>query len=226
MVLLAAENDSPDGERALGKLCGTYWYPLYAYIRRRGHGHDEAQDLTQSFFAHLLEKNSLFHADPARGRFRTFLLSSIENFLSNAWDRSMAQKRGGGWKPVSLEEQDAQGRYRNEPMETMTPERIFEKRWATTLLEQVLKKMRDEFLVTGRAELFEALKPHLWSEEPAASYSRLAAQLNMTTVAIKVTVHRLRNRYRDLLRQEISHTVASPEEVNDEIRHLISTMSR
>jgi DNA-directed RNA polymerase specialized sigma24 family protein len=226
MVLLAAGNDSPDGARALAKLCETYWYPLYAYVRRRDYGHAEAQDLTQGFFAYLFEKNSLFHADPARGRFRTFLLSSIENFLSNEWDRSMAQKRGGGQQRISWDEQDAQGRYLNEPVESMTPERIFEKRWATSLLEQVLKKMRAEFLVSGRAELFEALKLHLWSDEPAASYGHLATQLNMTIVAIKVTVHRLRQRYGDLLREEISHTVASPGEVNDEIRHLITIMSR
>jgi DNA-directed RNA polymerase specialized sigma24 family protein len=226
MVLLAGANDAGGGERALAKLCEIYWYPLYTYVRRRGYGHEESQDLTQGFFAQFLKKNSLLQANPARGRFRTFLLSSIENFLTNEWDRSMAQKRGRGQKPISWDEQDAEGRYLNEPVESMTPERIFEKRWAATLLELVLKRMRAEFLLSGRAELFEALKAHLWSEEPAMSYTHLAAQLNMTTVAIKVTVHRLRNRYRDLLRQEISHTVASPEEVNDEIRHLIQTMSR
>jgi RNA polymerase sigma factor (sigma-70 family) len=225
VVLLAAGNGSADAERALARLCETYWYPLYVYIRRRGHACEDAQDLTQGFFARLLDKNSLDHADPERGRFRSFLLSSVENFLNNEWDRSMAQKRGGGCKTISWDEQDAEGRYLNEPVENMTPQRIFEKRWAGTLLELVLKKMRTEFLVSGRPELFEALKTHLWSDEVAISYAELAVRLNMTIVAIKVTVHRLRHRYRELLREEISHTVASAEEVNDEIRHLISIMS-
>jgi RNA polymerase sigma factor (sigma-70 family) len=225
VVLLAAENGSTEGHNALAKLCETYWYPLYAYMRRRGHSCEDAQDLAQNFFARLLEKNSLRHANPDRGRFRTFLLSSASNFLNNEWDRAKAQKRGGGQKTISWDERDSEGRYLNEPIEKMTPERIFEKRWTTTLLELVLKKTKDEFLTNGRVELFEALKVHIWGDEPAASYVQLAVQLNMTVVAIKVTVHRLRKRFRELLRQEIARTVSDQEQVEDEIRHLISVMS-
>jgi RNA polymerase sigma factor (sigma-70 family) len=221
----AGQIDSPKASEALTQLCRTYWYPIYAYVRRRGHSPEDAQDLTQAYFSRLLEKNSLARADPNRGRFRTFLLSSMDNFLNNEWDRSNAQKRGGGLKAVSWEEADAEGRYRNEPVEAMTPERIFEKRWAATLLESVLQRMRNEFTANGRVELFEALKAHLWGEEVAPSYAELATRLNMTTVAIKVTVHRLRHRYRELLREEIGHTLATPAEVDDEIRHLISVMS-
>ena len=194
-------------------------------MRRRGHSPEDAQDLTQSFFASLLEKKYLERADRERGRFRTSLLSSLANFLHNDWDRASAQKRGGGQRMISWDEQEAEGRYLNEPAEELTPERVFEKRWAATLLELVLKKMRSEFLVSGKAELFEAIKPHLWSEGPATSYSQLAVQLNMTVVAVKVTVHRLRHRYRDLLREEIAHAVETPSEVDDEIRHLIKAMS-
>jgi RNA polymerase sigma-70 factor (ECF subfamily) len=225
VVLAAGDRDSGSAEAALAALCQAYWYPLYAYVRRRGYSAEDAQDLTQSFFAALLQKNYLDRANRERGRFRTFLLSSLENFLANEWDRSMAQKRGGGQRAVSWDEQNAEGRYLNELVDEMTPERIFEKRWAMTLLELVLKRMREEFLVSGKAELFEAIKPHLWSGEPAASYAQLAAQLNLTVVAVKVTVHRLRHRYCDLLRAEIAHTVASPAEVDDEIRHLIKVMS-
>ncbi len=225
VVLSAVDQSSTGSQAALATLCQTYWYPLYAYVRRRGYSPEDAQDLTQSYFASLLEKKYLDRADRERGRFRTFLLSSLENFLNNAWDRASAQKRGGGQRNISWDERDAEGRYLNEPVDKMTPERIFEKRWAATLLESVLKKMREEFLVSGKAELFEAIKPHLWSEGPETSYSQLAVQLNMTVVAVKVTVHRLRHRYRDLLRAEIAHTVATPGEVDDEIRHLIKVMS-
>jgi RNA polymerase sigma factor (sigma-70 family) len=225
VVLSAIADASSDSEAALARLCQTYWYPLYAYVRRRGYSPEDAQDLTQSYFSSLLEKKYLERADRERGRFRTFLLSSIENFLNNEWDRASAQKRGGGQRMVSWDELDAEGRYLNEPADEVTPERIFEKRWAATLLELVLKKMREEFIVSGKAELFEAIKLHLWSEGAATSYSQLAVQLNMTVVAVKVTVHRLRHRYRDLLRAEIAHTVAKPGEVDDEIRHLIQVMS-
>ena len=225
VVLFATQDSTSEPAAALARLCQSYWYPLYAYVRRRGYSHEDAEDLTQGFFAAILAKDYLGRADPNRGRFRTFLLSSIENFISNEWDRASAKKRGGGQEIISWEEQDAEGRYRNEPVENLTPERIFEKRWASTLLGMVLQKLREEFTIGGRVELFEALKPHLWSEEPALSYAELAARLNMTVVAVKVTVHRLRHRYRDLLREEIAHTVADSTEVDDEIRHLIRIMS-
>jgi RNA polymerase sigma-70 factor (ECF subfamily) len=225
VVAAVRQQEPPLAAEALEKLCQTYWYPLYAYVRRRGYSPEDAQDLTQSFFANLLAKDALGRADRNRGRFRTFLLAALENFLANAWDRSLAQKRGGGRTIVSWDEVDAEGRYLIEPVDEVTPERIFEKRWAATLLELVLQRMREEFLVSGKAELFDALKPHLWSEGPVTNYAQLAAQLNVTIVTIKVTVHRLRHRCRDLLRAEIAHTVASPGEVDDEIRHLIQVMS-
>jgi len=214
-----------DPAAALARLCQSYWYPLYAYVRRRGYSHEDADDLTQGFFAAILAKNYLERADRNRGRFRTFLLSSIENFICNEWDRASAKKRGGGQQIISWGEQDAEGRYRNEPVENFTPERIFEKRWGSTLLGMVLEKLREEFTIGGRVELFEAVKPHIWGEEPAVSYAELAVQLDMTVVAVKVTVHRLRHRYRDLLREEIAQTVADSSEVDDEIRHLIQVMS-
>ena len=225
VVLSAVDQASPGSEAALARLCQSYWYPLYAYVRRRGYSPEDAQDLTQSYFASLLKRKYLDRADRERGRFRTFLLSSLENFLNNEWDRASAQKRGGGQRNISWDDQDAEGRYLNEPVDELTPERIFEKRWAATLLELVLKQMREEFIVSGKVELFEAIKPHLWSEGPATSYAQLAVQLEMTVVAVKVTVHRLRHRYRDLLRAEIAHSVTTPGEVDDEIRHLIKVMS-
>ena len=225
VVLSAIDHASPDSEAALVKLCQTYWYPLYAYVRRRGHSPEDAQDLTQSFFASVLEKKYLDRADRERGRFRTFLLSSLENFLNNEWDRSRAQKRGGGQQTISWDELDAEGRYLNEPVDELTPERIFEKRWAATLLEEVLRKLRTEFVAGGKAEFFDLVKPHVWGDDQATPYAQLAAQLNMTVVGIKVTVHRLRQRYRDLLRAEIAHTVENASEVEDEIRYLINVMS-
>jgi len=225
VVLRATNSNAKDSAAALQQLCSTYWYPLYAYVRRRGYSHEDAEDLTQGFFSVILAKNYLERADQNRGRFRTFLLRSIENFVCNEWDRASAKKRGGGQEIISWEEQDAEGRYLNEPVESLTPERIFEKLWASTLLGMVLRKLREEFTIGGHVELFEALKPHLWSDEPGLRYADLAARLGMTVVAVKVTVHRLRHRYRNLLREEIAHTVANSDEIDDEIRHLISVMS-
>jgi DNA-directed RNA polymerase specialized sigma24 family protein len=175
VVLSAAQGGSNDSAHdALGQLCQTYWYPLYAYVRRRGYSPEDSEDLTQGFFATILEKNYLERADRERGRFRTFLLCSIENYLNNERDRAMARKRGGGQQLVSWDEQDAEGRYLNEAVDNVTPQRIFEKRWASTLLGLVLQKLREEFIVSGRAELFESLKAHLWGEEPATRYAELA----------------------------------------------------
>lgn len=225
-VVLAASHDSTAGAReALDKLCRTYWYPLYAYVRRRGHSPVDAQDLVQGFFAALLEGNYLARADRERGRFRTFLLTATNNFLHNEHDRATALKRGGGREIVSWEEHIVEGRYALEPAAALSPEQIYERRWAATLLEQVLARLRQESSLAGRGELFDQLKPHLWREDDATPYAQLATSFSMTVAALKVTVHRLRQRYRDLLRDEIAQTVAEPAEIEGEIQYLIRVMS-
>jgi RNA polymerase sigma-70 factor (ECF subfamily) len=225
VVLAAIGQPSAQSELALAQLCQKYWYPLYAYVRRRGHAPEDARDLTQDFFATLLEKNYLARADRQRGRFRTFLLTAINNFLHHQHERASTLKRGGGRHFVSWEQVASEDGYALEPANTLSPERIFEKRWAVTLLEQVLARLRQEFALGGRVELFDQLKSHLWAEDDATPYAQLAARFNMTVVAIKVTVHRLRQRYGDLLREEIGQTVADPADVDDEIRHLLRVMS-
>lgn len=225
VVLAAGRQDSLQATAALETLCRAYWYPLYAYVRRRGHKPQDAQDLTQGFFAALLAGNYLAQADRDRGRFRTFLLSSINNFLHNEHDRATALKRGGGREIVSWEQQTAEDRYALEPAGGLTPEQVFEKRWAATLLEQVLARLRAGFEGAERLALFDQLKPHLWGEDEATPYAELAMRFSLSVPAIKVTVHRLRRRYRDLLRDEIAQTVADPAEVANEIRHLLRVMS-
>jgi RNA polymerase sigma factor (sigma-70 family) len=225
VVLAAGRTDSPQAAEALEKLCRAYWYPLYAYVRRRGRSPEDARDLTQDFFATLLEKNYLARADRERGNFRTFLLTAINNFLHNEHERANTLKRGGGHQFVSWDETTAEDRYALEPANILSPEKIFEKRWVATLLEQVLTRLQQEFALAGRVKLFDQLKSHLWAEDDATPYAQLATRFNMTVVAIKVTVHRLRERYGDLLREEIGQTVADPAEVDDEIRHLLHVVS-
>lgn len=225
VILAAGQGDSPSKLEALSTLCETYWYPLYAYVRRRGYAPAEAKDLTQSFFANLIEKGSFARAERQRGRFRTFLLHSIEHFLLNERDRALAQKRGGGRIIVSWDQQVAEERYGREPLDGLTPSKMFEKRWAATLIERVLDQLRQEFLLSGKLELFGQLEPHLWGDNDSVPYADLATQFNLTVVAVKSTVHRLRHRCRELLRREIAQTVATCAEVDDEIRHLIQVMS-
>lgn len=207
---------------ALSLLCRTYWYPLYAYVRARGHGADEAQDLTQSFFARLLEKNTLRAADPERGRFRSFLLASLKHFLANEWDRQSAQKRGGGRPVASLDVayDDAERRYAREPADTLTPERLFERGWAVTLLDTVLEDLRSRYAAEGKGELFARLKPYLAGDATAPPYAQTAADAGMSEGAVQVVVHRMRKRYRELLREHIEQTVESPEQAEEEIRDL------
>jgi RNA polymerase sigma-70 factor (ECF subfamily) len=224
-VVLAARGNTLQAAEALEKLCRAYWYPLYAYVRRRGYSPHDAQDLTQGFFAALLAGNHLAQADRARGRFRTFLLTGINNFLHNEHDRVTRLKRGGGLEIVSWEEHIAEGRYAREPAGGLSPEQIFEKRWAATLLERVLAGLREEFDHADCGGLFDQLKPHLWRESEAAPYAELAARFDRTVAVIKVTMHRLRHRYRELLRDEIAQTVADPAEVEGEIRYLMRVMS-
>jgi RNA polymerase sigma factor (sigma-70 family) len=226
-VLLAAGGrvSEPQAAAALEQLCRAYWYPLYACVRRRGYKPQDAQDLTQGFFAALLTGNYIARANRERGRFRTFLLTSFDNFLHNEHDRATALKRGGGRELVSWEQHTAEGRYAQEPAGGLSPEEIYEKRWAATLLEGVLARLREESKRAQRLELFDQLKAHLWGEEEAAPYAQLATRFNLTVPAIKVTVHRLRRRYRDVLREEIAQTVADAADVDGEIQYLIRVMS-
>ena len=225
-IVLAAGRENSDSQvQALEKLCAAYWYPLYAYARRRGYPAEDAKDLTQAFFASFLEKGYLARADRDRGRFRTFLLRSIENFLHTSRERSNAQKRGGGKEIFSLDAADAEGRYLAEPVTEVTPARLFEKRWAATVIERVLHQLEGEFLINGKAELFSQLEPHLWGDANSVPYAQLAAQLKLTVVAIKSTVYRIRTRCRELLRQEIAQTVVTSEEIDQEIQHLLEVMS-
>ncbi|EEF58026.1 RNA polymerase sigma factor [Pedosphaera parvula] len=225
VVLTAGRNDLPQAQDALEKLCQTYWYPLYVYVRRRGYAQVDAEDLTQKFFEWLLERNWLGQADQQRGRFRSFLLTSLSRFLANEWDKARAQKRGRG-RVVSLNFEDAENGCAREPVDNVSPEQSFEWRWALTLLDQVLNRLCAEYAAQGKAELFAELKPCLLGERAAQPYAMLASKLGMTEGSVKVVVHRLRQRYRQLLRDEIANTVATPEEVEEELRHLFTVLAR
>jgi RNA polymerase sigma factor (sigma-70 family) len=225
IVLSAKDQDSPRSVDALEILCRTYWHPLYAYVRRRGYSPADAEDLTQEFFAWLLERNWLGRADQQRGRFRSFLLTSISNFLANEWDKARTQKRGGG-QVVSLQHDESETGCVHEPSDNFTPEQSFEWRWALTLLDQVMNRLSAEFAQDDKAELFETLKPCLLGERTSQPYAILASKLAMTEGSVKVAVHRLRQRYRQLLRDEIANTVETPEEVEEELRYLFAVLAR
>jgi DNA-directed RNA polymerase specialized sigma24 family protein len=225
--LIAAARDqiAPQAQQALSHLCESYWYPLYAYIRRRGHSADEAQDLTQEFFARLLAREFLEAADPAKGRFRAFLLACCKHFLANQRDHDHAQKRGGGITPVSLSPDEAEQRYRLEPSHDLTPEKLFERRWAVTLLDCVLARLREEFTARGKEAQFDHLRVYLVGERNGPPQADAAEALEMTAGSIKVAVHRMRQRYRELLREEIARTVETPEQIDEEIRQLFAALS-
>jgi RNA polymerase sigma-70 factor (ECF subfamily) len=225
VVLAAGDETSALAEQALTRLCRTYWFPIYAFIRKRGHSPEQAQDLTQGFFAGFLEKGYVAKAAPDRGRFRCFLMTSVENFLRNENDRARAQKRGGGRDLISLDEQDAEQRYLCVPATETDPAKTFEQRWAATLLNTVLARLQEEYEATGRRELFEALQAHLWGDSDSVPYPQLAEQFGLSLANVKMTAHRLRLRYRELLREEIAHTVALPSQIDDEIRHLMKVVS-
>lgn len=224
-VLAAGHAPTTVSREALASLCEVYWYPLYAYVRRWGYDADEAQDLTQEFFSRLLEKHFLGDADPTRGRFRSFLLASLKHFLSNERDRASAVKRGGRVTIVALEVETAEGLYRLEPPDADTPDKIFERRWALTLLERTLALLRQEFEASGKAEMFNRLEGYLTGEQETVPYAQLATDLQTSEGAIKVAVHRLRRRFGNLLRQEIAETVSDPQEVDGEIRELFRILT-
>jgi len=225
VVLAAGQQDSPQASEALETLCRAYWYPLYLYVRRRGYGPEDAQDLTQDFFARFLEKGSFNLADPSRGRFRTFLLKSLQHFLADDWKRAHRAKRGGGTVELPLDGVVAEARYAAELTDTRSPERAYEQRWALTLLEQVLGRLREDYARVGKARLFEALQDFLWGPDGSVSYAALAQDLATTEGALRVAVHRLREHYRDRLRAEVAQTVTNPGEVDAELRYLIGVIS-
>ena len=219
---MAAGRDSTQSQAALARLCEAYWYPVYAYVRHRGYGRQDAEDLTQQFFAYLLETHLVEAARPDRGRFRSFLLASVRNFVANEWDRAHAGKRGGGLMPWPLDFVAANSRYAQELSDRLTPEKLFERGWALALLQRVLLRLRNEFEAAGRARRFELMKSFLDCEPSGSSYTQLAGALDVTEGAARVAVYRLRSRYRELLYEEIAEIVASPDDVEDEIRHLLA----
>lgn len=211
---------------ALEELCGTYWFPLYAYVRRQGYSREDAEDLTQSFFARFLQKNYLEKLSAEHGRFRAFLIASLKHFLANEWDRSNRLKRGGGIANLSLDWQDADARYHIDPADDLSPDKIFDRAWAVTLLERVISRLRDENAVEGKVVAFDRLKPFLTVGKNEIPYAKAAVELCMTEGAIRVAVHRLRRRYRELLRDEIGQTLSDPAQVDEEIRTLFSAFAR
>jgi RNA polymerase sigma-70 factor (ECF subfamily) len=220
VVLASAQGDSPQSAAALEELCRAYWYPLYAFVRRQGHSPPDAEDLLQAFFARFLEKRCLNDVDRSKGRFRSFLLAALKHFLANEWDKARAVKRGGQAQFVSLDDGDAETRYWEEPAEAMTPEKLYEQRWVCVLLERVMQRLEHDSDDAGKGQFFEALKPFLIGESHSVGYAELAAQFDVSEAALKMKIQRLRHRYQRLLREEIAHTVATPEEVEDEIRYL------
>jgi RNA polymerase sigma-70 factor (ECF subfamily) len=225
LVVAAAGGDVASARAALARLCETYWYPLYAFVRRKGHAPHEAEDLTQAFFAQLLEHNWLARADQSKGRFRSFLLTALNRFLANEWDRATSQRRGGHLRRVPFDVGNAESRFSLEPADTDTPEQEFERQWALAVLEHVLARLREEYVERGQAAMFDALKPSLVGSREAQPYARLASEMGTTEANVKVAVYRLRQRCRERLLEEISHTVASHDEVEAEVRHLFSVLA-
>ncbi len=224
VVVAAGADPGSEGRVALESLCSAYWYPLYAFARRRGEGVETAQDLVQGFFATLLEKDYLAQADRDRGRFRTFLITAYCNYASKERDRASAQKRGGGRLPISLDVAAGEARYAAEPADDRTPERVFERRWALTVLDRVLDALRTEFTTSGRGALFDALLPFVADASAQRPYREIGGEIGMTEGAVKVSVHRLRKRYRHLLRSAVAETVGDDADVDDELRHLIDSL--
>ena len=223
-MLSAGQQASAQAQDALAQLCQTYWYPLYVFIRRQGHTPEDAEDLVQGFFAKMIEKNFVSSADREKGRFRSFLLLALKRYVANEWERASRQKRGGANEIISLDTKNTEIRYQAESVDDQSPEKAFDRQWALTLLERVLHRLCAEFASSEKLALFEELKVFL-SQEKGAAYAEIASRFGMTESAVKVRVHRLRRRYRELLRLEIAHTVSSPEAVDDEIRELFAALN-
>ena len=225
VVLMAAHGAAPGAEAAMERLCRTYWYPLYSYVRRRGYSAEDGQDLTQEFFARLIEKNDIGHVGPAKGKFRSFLLSALNHFLANEYDRARAQKRGDGQVPISLDAAAAEGMFGLEPVCDLTPEKIFEQRWAATLLDRAFARLREEYTHAQKQPLFDELNSFLAENAASGDYQPVATRLNMAPGTVAVAVHRLRQQYRNCVRLEVAHTVASPADLEDEMRHLFAVLA-
>ncbi len=223
-VVLTAQGRTPAAQEALNQLCRSYWRPLYAFVRREGHGPEEAKDLTQEFFARFLQRGDFDAVRREKGRLRSYLLVSLKHFLANERNRATAVKRGRGQPPISLDEIYADHRFDLEPIESLTAEQIYERRWAMAVLDQVLARLEKEYRTDGRGQLFDQLKALLADEPDHPSQAQVAKELKMTENAIKQAFHRLRVRYRELLREQIAHTVATPDEMEDELRHLIAVL--
>ena len=226
VVLAAGHSSAPGATEALEKLCHAYWYPLYAYLRRSGRDTHDAQDLTQAFFARLIEKKDFALADRDKGKFRFYLLGALKHFLADQHDKATALKRGGGQTFVSFDAHTAEQRYHLEPVDEATPDKLFERRWALTLLDQALARLRQECAAAGKAQLYEELETFLTGAPNEASYAEIAARPGTTESAVKSALHRLRQRHRELIREEVAATVSTAAEVEEEIRHLIAVLAR
>lgn len=224
LVLAAADSGDPGADDALASLCEIYWPPVYSYVRHRGESEEDAQDLTQEFFLRVMEKSYLRAANPERGRFRSFLLAAVKNFMSNEWDRRTAKKRGGGRLVIPLEVESEENAYRIEPRYDRTPEAVYEKRWALTVLERVLGLLAEEMRSSPLGHRFERLRPFLLEGGSGASYREVAAELGMTESAVRVAIHRMRKRFGLLLREQVAQTVEDPGAIDDEIRYLLSVV--
>lgn len=224
LVLAAGDDVSPQGREALEQLCRGYWFPLYAYVRRRGHDADAAQDLVQGFFARLLERNDLAGLTREGGKFRSFLLTALNHFLANEHERAQAQKRGGGRELISLDDDSAEDRYQREPAHAESPDRLFERQWALALMEDALRRLTEEQAANNRADFFAALRPFLSREPEPGEYATLSDRLGLAPGTLAVQVHRLRERYRQLVRAAVADTVDSPLEIDAEMRHLLAAL--
>jgi RNA polymerase sigma-70 factor (ECF subfamily) len=225
VVLQAGHDGSPDAQVALNHLCKTYWYPIYVHVRRKGWGAEDAKDLTQQFLARFVERKYFQLGDPDRGKFRSFLLTALKHFLADEWDKVRAQKRTAEREAIRWDGVDPEERYALEPPETLTPDRAYEKRWAGTLLEGALSQLRTEYEAAGRLKEFDVLKSLVWGEGQTGTYAEVGIQLGMQEGAVKVAVHRLRQRFREQLRLDVLRTVSGPEEVDAELQHLRSLLS-
>jgi RNA polymerase sigma-70 factor (ECF subfamily) len=225
VVLAAGDEETPESAAALEQLCQAYWYPLYAFVRKQGYSPDDAQDLTQGFFAHILSRHFLRRANREKGKFRSYVLASLRYFLADEWARFHAQKRGSGRVPVSFDAQTAEAQYQNEPADRMDAEKIFERRWALVLLDRVLDRLDQELLQADKKPVFDQLRGFLIGERGPLNYSEAGSRLGMSEGAVKVAVHRMRQRYRELFREEVAHTVGEPSEIDEEIRHIFSILS-
>jgi RNA polymerase sigma-70 factor (ECF subfamily) len=226
MVLAAGRNDTSRAETALAELCQTYWFPLYAYVRRRGHSPADAEDFTQAFFARLLEKNWLASAQREKGRFRSFLLVAMKRFLADEWDRARAAKRGGGARVFSLDTEMAEHLYLSQPPASDAPDCAFEREWAVTLLDRALARLRDAYHDAGKSAEYDALKEFLTADRGGIPYETAAAQLRISPGATRVAVHRLRKQFREIFRAEIAATVERQEDIDDELRQLLRALGR